>query len=283
MEGDEHRGHGDDMNSPARPGDSDEPAGHPPLEIIDTGDGLAEVSDDPFHLQVEAAGRARPGLDEACLLIHGSTGTAADVRPMGEYLHGRGFTVDGISLPGHARRPADLAGIGWQDCFTVVREAWLRLRERHRPLHVIGFSFGGALALHLAASEPVDNLVVLAPGLHVYVTTRQILGASLGLVPGTPLHTRLRWNLNLLGFFRQVAAELPRVRSPILVMHARDDPLVKVRSSEVVHERVGSEERRLVILEEGGHLLPWGPAHRRVWDEIEQHLLRCGGEPSAAG
>jgi carboxylesterase len=232
-------------------------------DLIDTDD-AGDRPDDPYYME---------GSEEhACLLVHGSTGTAGDLRGLADHLHGRGFTVRGVSLPGHARRPARLAGIGWQDCYGVVHDAWRELVARYRHVHVIGFSFGGSLSIHLAANEPVEDLVLLAPGLHVNISARDVVGASLGLVPGTWMHTRLRWNLKLLAFFRIIAGELERVTCPVLIMHARDDPLVKVQSSIDVDAGIGSTQKRLIILEEGGHLLPWGPAHRQVWREVVAHL-----------
>ena len=41
------------------------------------------------------------GGEHAVLLTHGFTGTPAHMRPLGEYLHAQGFTVQGILLPGH--------------------------------------------------------------------------------------------------------------------------------------------------------------------------------------
>ena len=42
-----------------------------------------------------------PGDEHAVLLTHGFTGSAAHMRPLGDYLHAQGFTVRGILLPGH--------------------------------------------------------------------------------------------------------------------------------------------------------------------------------------
>jgi carboxylesterase len=245
-------------NDPVRPALPD----LPDLSVL----APASLPDDPFVLD-----GARP---EACLLVHGSTGTPGDLRGLGEHLHGRGFTVHGIALPGHRRRPARLDGIGWRDCARSVHEAWAALRPGHDRVHVIGFSFGASLTLDLAAREPVDTLTVLAPGLFVQLSARELLGATLGLLPGTWMHARLRWNLGLLSFFRALRGELPRVTCPLLVVHALDDPLVRPESSRVVHESVSSRERRLLLLEEGGHILPWGPAHARVWEAVARHVER---------
>lgn len=43
------------------------------------------------------------GGEHGVLLLHGFTGSAAHMRPLGERLHSQGFTVMGINLPGHAQ------------------------------------------------------------------------------------------------------------------------------------------------------------------------------------
>jgi carboxylesterase len=229
------------------------------------GDPLSRAPDDPFFL-------AGPDQDDACLLIHGSTGTAGDMRFLGEFLHQRGFSVEGAALPGHRTRPSELDGVGWESCYDTVRNAWQLLRSRYHRVHVIGFSFGGALALHLAAHERVDNLVLMAPALFVHVNPRAVLLFAIGLFPGTPAHTYMRWSAGLVRFFRLVAEDVHRVSCPLLTVHARDDATVRLESSLAIFDRVPSIDRRLRVMDRGGHLLPHGIEREEVWAEIGRHL-----------
>jgi esterase/lipase len=151
-------------------------------------------------------------------------------------------------------------------------QAWKRLRESFRRVHVIGYSFGGSLAIYLAANEPVDNLVLLAPALFVHVRPGAVFQSALGLFPGTQAHHRLRWNVGLMHFFRHVESHVERVRCPVLAIHARDDMTVRVESSLAIFDRAPAVDRRIRIIERGGHHLPHGIAREEVWDEIERHL-----------
>ena len=45
---------------------------------------------------------------KAVLLLHGYTGTTSEMRPLGEYLHGLGYTVLCPRLPGHGTSVEDL-------------------------------------------------------------------------------------------------------------------------------------------------------------------------------
>lgn len=246
---------------PLLPWRSGSPKGIP----IFPGDVLSRAPDDPFFLQ-------GPDQDEACLLVHGSTGTAGDMRFLGEFLHQRGFSVEGVALPGHRTRPSELDGVGWEACYDTVRNAWKLLRSRYRRVHVIGFSFGGALALHLAAHEPLDDLILLAPALFIHANPRAVLLFAIGLFPGTPAHTYMRWSSGLIRFFRLVADDVHHVRCPILAVHARDDATVRLHSSLAIFDRVPARDRRLCVLDRGGHLLPHGVARGEVWDEIDRYL-----------
>ncbi|HWN82994.1 MAG TPA: alpha/beta fold hydrolase [Candidatus Udaeobacter sp.] len=215
-----------------------------------------------------------PDRSDACLLIHGSAGHPGHLRPLGEHLHREGYTVQGIALPGHDVQPADMAGIDWKSCYAAVRDSWRALRSEYRRVHVIGFSFGGALALHLAAREQVDDLVLLAPALYVHFRLRGVLVALHGLVPGTPARDRLLWYAGLGYFLRVVARDLERVDCPLLAIHARDDRCVRVKSSVTITARMRRRDSRLAILPRGGHLLPLGEARREVCGEVSRHLAR---------
>jgi esterase/lipase len=96
----------------------------------------------------------------------------------------------------------------------------------------------------------------------------------------------VRWHLGLARFFRLVRADVRHVRCPVLAIHARDDDTVRVESSLAVYDRVATAERRLLVLERGGHLLPSGIARERICTEVAHHLDALGqpaGESAGTG
>ncbi|TAN04714.1 MAG: alpha/beta fold hydrolase [Rhodanobacteraceae bacterium] len=94
------------------------------------------------------------------LLIHGLTGTPAEMRFVGKGLNRAGFTVYGMQLAGHCGSEADLLKTGWRDWARSVREGADRLRRDVDHLFVAGLSMGSVLALNLAIERPqwVDGL-----------------------------------------------------------------------------------------------------------------------------
>lgn len=105
------------------------------------------------------------------LLLHGLTDAPYSVRTLAATYERAGFAVIAPRLPGHGTLPAALLDVRWQDWRAVVRLAMRELRTRtgsDKPLHVLGYSNGGALALDYAldaldadAGLPMPQRIVL--------------------------------------------------------------------------------------------------------------------------
>ncbi|WP_253376628.1 alpha/beta hydrolase [unidentified bacterial endosymbiont] len=95
----------------------------------------------------------------AVVLLHGLTDTPYSLRHIAENYRQHGFIAVGIRLPGHGTVPAGLTEANWQDWLAATR---LAVREAKSlagdnvPLHIVGFSNGGALAMKYAL-DTLDN------------------------------------------------------------------------------------------------------------------------------
>lgn len=109
----------------------------------------------------------------AVVLLHGLTDTPYSLRHIGRAYRARGWVAIGIRLPGHGTVPAGLAEVDWEDWSEATRLAVREARRRAgpgRPLHIVGFSNGGALAMKYALdaledkklARP-DRLVLISP------------------------------------------------------------------------------------------------------------------------
>ncbi|HEV2608222.1 MAG TPA: alpha/beta fold hydrolase, partial [Xanthomonadaceae bacterium] len=107
-----------------------------------------------------------PGGRDGVLLIHGLTGTPAEMRFVGKGLHRQGYSVLGMQLAGHCGSEDDLLATGWRDWYRSVTEAADRLAGTVDRLFVGGLSMGAILALKLAADRPEQ-----VSGLALYGTT----------------------------------------------------------------------------------------------------------------
>ena len=97
------------------------------------------------------------------VLLHGLTDAPYSMRHVAGLYRDHGFAALGIRLPGHGTVPAGLVGIDWEDWVEAtklaVREA-VRLSGPDKPLHLVGFSNGGALALKYALDSMEDSSLV---------------------------------------------------------------------------------------------------------------------------
>lgn len=133
----------------------------------------------------------------AVLLIHGLTGTPAEMRFVGSALARRGYTVACPQLAGHCGSVAELKATRWQDWYASVERALEALAARHEQVFVAGLSMGALLALELAARRPekVAGLALLSAifffdGWNVPKWRQRLL---LPLVLHTPLRYFLSW------------------------------------------------------------------------------------------
>ena len=128
------------------------------------------------------------------LLLHGMSDSPYSLRALGETLNRRGYQVLGLRLPGHGTAPSGLRFITWQDMAAAVRLAMDHLRTAlgSRPIHIIGYSTGGPLALDYAlkavegATEPSPaSLVLVSPAIRVHPASALArLKDSLSVLPG---------------------------------------------------------------------------------------------------
>ena len=109
----------------------------------------------------------------AVVFLHGLTDAPYSLRHIAQLYYQRDFVVIGLRVPGHGTVPGALTKITWKEWTgatrLAVREA-RRLNPKGTPLHLVGFSQGGTLALKHALdalenetlSYP-DKLILISP------------------------------------------------------------------------------------------------------------------------
>lgn len=111
----------------------------------------------------------------AVVLLHGLTDSPYSLRHIARRYVERGFVAVGIRLPGHGTVPGGLTNVDWKTWMAAtrlaVREAQRRAGPNH-PLHVVGFSNGGALAMKYALDSLEDN--TLARPSHIILISPMI-------------------------------------------------------------------------------------------------------------
>jgi carboxylesterase len=204
------------------------------------------------------------------LLLHGFTGNPASLRQMGEWLAARGHTVSCPRYPGHGTSWKELGRTRWQDWAAEATRSLKEIDRRCEAVLLMGLSFGGSMALYLAARYPdvVRGLVLVNPYvrdprifLSMYVSgvipPRRGIGNDIKK-PGQDELPYEKIPARAIGqvarFLRLVQRQLPRVRQPLLLFNSPEDHVVPKGNAELVMSRVGSEQKELVELPNSYHV-----------------------------
>ena len=134
------------------------------------------------------------------LLLHGMSDSPYSLRALGAALNQRNYWVIGLRLPGHGTAPSGLLHIKWDDMAAAVQLGMEHLASKvgQKPIHIMGYSTGGPLALNFTldalegkVSPLPASLVLISPAIGLHPAARLAgLMDGLSVVPGL---ARLAW------------------------------------------------------------------------------------------
>ena len=260
---------------------------------------------DPATVAPWRLGAGRRGV----LLVHGFAGTPPELRRLGEHLAAHGWFCAAPALPGHAATPDDLHATTWRQWAEAAGAALDEMAGRCEVVAVAGQSMGGALALHLAATDlRVRAVASLAtplwlPGFlpHLLPVISRVVrwhrpGTDVDLWDQTAVDELYSYGLRstraILELKRLLAAvrdELAQIRAPALVLRGARDRTVDPRSAtELTRRLVCSSAVESHIYPRSGHALSVDvdrdDINRRVLEWFERHVaVRDRTDMPAAG
>ena len=181
----------------------------------------------------------------AVVLLHGLTDSPYSLRHIARRYRELGYVAVAIRLPGHGTVPGSLADVEWEDWSEATRLAVREARRRARPstpLHLVGYSTGGALAVQYALdaiddeklARP-DRIVLISP--MIGITRFARFAGLLGVPALLPPFAKAAW-LSVLPEFNPFkynsfpvnaalqSSLLARSLQQQLTRHTRDDLLV---------------------------------------------------------
>jgi alpha-beta hydrolase superfamily lysophospholipase len=137
----------------------------------------------------------------AVVLLHGLTDAPYSQRHIARSYAAHGFVAIVPRLPAHGTVPAALSEVEWEDWLAATRLAVREARARigaSLPLHLVGFSNGGALAMKYAldaienpALTPPDRLVLISPNIGITAFAR--FAGLAGLPAFLPHFAKAAW------------------------------------------------------------------------------------------
>ena len=238
---------------------------------------------EPFH---------HDGSDVGVLLCHGFTGTPQSLRPWGEYLADRGYSVRLPLLPGHGTTWQEMNQTRWEDWYAAVDAAFRELHEACERVVVCGLSMGGALALQLAQGHGprISGLVLVNPAVKVedprtllLPVLKHVVG-SLGAIgndikkPGVTelayARTPLKAAHSQLIAWQSIVRDLPEVTQPLLLLRSPQDHVVPASSSALILSRISSLDVTEILLEDSYHVATIDNDAQRIFDESAKFIER---------
>jgi alpha-beta hydrolase superfamily lysophospholipase len=137
----------------------------------------------------------------AVVLLHGLTDSPYSLRHIAESYRAHGFVAIGLRLPGHGSVPAALTEVAWEDWLAATRLAMREAARRAgpgKPLQIVGYSAGGAIALKYALDALADarlgkpdRLILISPMIGL---TRFARFAGLAALPAYfPAFAKAAW------------------------------------------------------------------------------------------
>ena len=223
-------------------------------------------------LQDWAAAGSGKNAHVGVLLVHGFTGSPASMRPWGEFLHSKGYTVRVPLLPGHGTRPENLNKVKWQEWPAKVEFELSELRKSCDVIFLVGLSMGGGTVLNVAAShnEILAGVILVNPMIHVkgvpvelafFLSRLQKMRTSVGDDIKRPGITEWGYDAlptrgvyQLLKMLRITRRNLKNITVPIQLFHSVEDHTLPVTNTEIILDEIGSLNKSRIELVNSYHV-----------------------------
>jgi carboxylesterase len=205
------------------------------------------------------------GRASAVLLIHGAHGTPAEMRELGNFLFGKGFTVycPRLSRFDMKNRPAS-----WESWVTMAETALTTMLQYTPKTSVVGLSLGASIGLILDTLHPLERLILLAPAFQTRMGIRTRFYAVMRQVTPTLFYRVAGWNGEVAKAMDHVRKSIKEVKTPTLVLQARDDRVVSNRGLNTIRKRLSNSASEVVLLPSGSHAITRGKAKDEVFERI---------------
>ena len=225
------------------------------------------------------------------LLIHGYTGTPAEMRLLGDHLHREGYTVLGVRLPGHGTTPEELNEMRWPQWYEAAQNACQILLDQCYEVMVVGLSMGGLLTMKLAAEMPISKAAILAAPIFVADRRTRFLPIAKYFLKSVPKGRRnydvedkykitysrmpLKALASMFDLLKQCKKEiLPQIKIPCLIIQSTAEHTVQPRSAQYIYDHLGSSQKKLVWYKHSGHILTLDCEREAIFKQISKFFAK---------
>ena len=250
------------------------------------------MSTETIHLMNEkCADQFFPGNDTGILLLHGFTGSPAQMLKQAQAFSAAGYTVSVPRLPGHGTRKEDMYAVTGKDWRDRAAAALSALRGTCSRVFIGGLSMGGCLSLILTAASGAQGVFTisapmgtaspfsaLAPVLSPFVRAiHKSPDGHTGLDPEydfcySEMATARIADLNAI--IRDARACLSGITCPVLAIQSRADRTIRPDSIQIIRDHVSTRDVTTLMLDDVPHTCTIS----KESDTISQAVLRFFSE-----
>lgn len=225
----------------------------------------------------------------AVLLLHGFTGTSADVRMLGRFLEKNGYTSLAPHYKGHGVPPKELILTGPDEWWEDVVAGYEQLKQAgYEEIAVAGLSLGGVFSLKLGVKMPVKGIVTMCSPMTMkspdklyagvlkyaseYFRYEGKTGAEIEEEVEELRGKTMPSLADLKPLVDNVREQLPNIEAPLLVVQSRNDNVVDPDSANVIYENAASSKKQIEWFEKSGHVITLGPEKQQLHQDVLQFL-----------
>ncbi len=208
------------------------------------------------------------------ILVHGFTGSPAEMRQLADAFQQQGFAVEVPLLEGHGTELKDLISIRPQRWIDQLDRVIRDQVERGQQVVLGGLSMGSILVLQASMRWPqVRGLLLYSPPIgsrdlrRFFAPLLTRLVTSVAKPPSDyadPDAADRLWSYDrypvvcsslVLQMIARVRRQLPMVRAPMLVIASQRDNVVSAKGVELLVRRAASPVKQLLWLERSSHAI----------------------------
>ena len=221
----------------------------------------------------------------AVLLLHGFTGSSADVRMLGRFLEKHGYTSHAPHYKGHGVPPEELIVTNPSEWWQDVINGYNTLKQAgYEEIAVAGLSLGGVFSLKLALEQPVKGVVTMCSPMTMRTTDIMFEG----VIDYAKQYKKQQGKseqeieLEIEAIKKQGMASLPQLQqlinevrqkidllyAPILVIQSRHDNVINPDSANIIFNTVESIDKKISWFEQSGHVITLDKERDQLHEEV---------------
>lgn len=208
------------------------------------------------------------------LLLHGSSGTPAEMRDLGMHLHSHGISAYCPRIGPTGTRTRTRSWEGWVSQAQVAIEICAAASPAS---FVCGLSLGGAVTLMLAERSQVKGMILLAPALYPKMGIKSRFLQVARMVTPTVFYHFAGWNGEVLQAMDYTRKTGGPIAIPLLAIQAGDDTHLSAKGLKYLRRHAKHADSEFHLLPAGSHVVCRGEAKDQVFELVTKFVERNAG------